>query len=292
MRERMPSLLHLHEIANLKRLDLEAAILGLANNAYLGDHTAIARVLGRYKLYIDTRDRGFGSHILLDGYWEIWLTQFCARNVRAGMTAIDVGANFGYYSVLLSELVGETGKLIAVEPNPHAADFLKRSLDLNGFTPRSQVIEMVLGGAGSSSANLFVRDHEPKNATVVSPAFNNENASQQGGYLIEIPAVTMDALCTPLDRIDFIKIDAEGAEENIFSAIDETITRHRPMIVVEFNAARSANSAQFIERLTNIYGKIRRLDFKGYAQPVTAHELMTQNYGQDWLLVLSDNEPA
>ncbi len=288
----MPSLLHLHEIAKFKRLDLEVAILELANSAYLGDHTAIARVLGRYKLYIDTRDRGFGSHILLDGYWEIWLTQFCARNVRAGMTAIDVGANFGYYSVLLAELVGEKGKLIAVEPNPHAADFLKRSLDLNGFTPRSQVVEMVLGGAGSSSASLFVRDHEPKNTTVVSAAFNAEIARQQGGYLIEIPSITMDALCNPHERIDFIKIDAEGAEESIFSAMRETIERHRPMIVVEFNAVRSVSSAQFIERLISIYGKIRRLDFDGFARPVTANELMTQNYGQDWLLVLSVNEPA
>ncbi|MHC1551817.1 FkbM family methyltransferase [Phyllobacterium sp. K27] len=288
----MPSLLHLHEIAKLKRLDLEAAILALTNSAYLGDHTALARVLGRYKLYIDTRDRGFGSHILLDGFWEIWLTQFCARNVKPGMTAIDVGANFGYYSMLLAELVGEAGKLIAVEPNPHAADFLKRSLDLNGFTSRSQVIEKVLGSAGTSSAKLFVPEHEPKNATVVPAAFNVENARQHGGYLVEIPAVTMDALCAPLDRVDFIKIDAEGAEEDIFSAIGETIERHRPMIVVEFNAVRSENSIQFIEKLTNIYGTIRRLDFEGFARPVTAHELATQNYGQDWLLVLSDNEPA
>jgi FkbM family methyltransferase len=288
----MPSLLHLHEIAKLKRLDLEVAILKLANNAYLGDHTAIARVLGRYKLYIDTRDRGFGSHILLDGFWEIWLTQFCARNVRAGMTAIDVGANFGYYSVLLAELVGEAGKLVAVEPNPHAADFLKRSLDLNGFTPRSQVTEKVLGDAGSSSAKLFVRDHEPKNATVVPATFNAENARQHGGYLVDIPALTMDALCAPLDRVDFIKIDAEGAEESIFSAMVETIERHRPMIVVEFNAARSVNSLQFIEKLKNTYGKIRRLDFEGFARPVTTDDLMTQNYGQDWLLVLSDKEPA
>ncbi len=288
----MPSLLHLHEIAKLKRLDLEAAILRLTNNAYLGDHTAIARVLGRYKLYIDTRDRGFGSHILLDGFWEIWLTQFCARNVRAGMTAIDVGANFGYYSVLLAELVGETGKLISVEPNPHAADFLKRSLDLNGFTPRSQVKQMVLGGAGPSSAKLFIPDHEPKNATVVPAAFNAENARHHGGNLIEIPAATMDALCMPLERVDFIKIDAEGAEEDIFSAMGETIERHRPMIVVEFNAARSVNNDQFIERLATIYGGIRRLDFEGFARPVTANELMTQNYGQDWLLVLSDKEPA
>lgn len=285
----MPSLLHLHEIANLKRLDLEIAVQQLANSAYLGDYTAIARILGRYKLYIDTRDRGFGSHLLLDGFWEIWLTQFCARNVKAGMTAIDVGANFGYYSVLLAELVGETGKLIAVEPNPHAADFLQRSIELNGFSQRSQIKQVVLGQTDASSATLFIRDHEPKNSTVVQSSFN---AAPQDGYLLQIPATTMDALCRSLDRVDFIKIDAEGAEESIFAAMDETIKRHKPMIVVEFNAGRSLNSAQFIDRLMGVYGTVRRLDFKGFAHPVTAHELLTQNFGQDWLLILADHEPA
>lgn len=285
----MPSLLHLHEIANLKRLDLEVAVQQLANSAYLGDYTAIARVLGRYKLYIDTRDRGFGSHLLLDGFWEIWLTQFCARNVKAGMTAIDVGANFGYYSVLLAELVGETGRLVAIEPNPHAADFLRRSIELNGFAQRSRIEQAVLGNSGASSATLFIRDHEPKNSAVVLPGFD---AWQHNGYLLEIPATTVDALCHRLDRVDFIKIDAEGAEENIFAAMDETIRRHKPMIVVEFNAARTSNSHQFVERLNAVYGSIRRLDFQGFAQPISTRELLTLNFGQDWLLVLSEHEPA
>ena len=40
--------------------------------------TGALPVLGRYKFYVDTRDSGFGANVLLDGYWEIWLTQFLA----------------------------------------------------------------------------------------------------------------------------------------------------------------------------------------------------------------------
>lgn len=283
------SLLHLHEIANFKRQDLEIAVQNLAHSAYLGDYTAIVRILGRYKFYIDTRDRGFGSHLLLDGYWEIWLTQFCARNIQAGMVVVDVGANFGYYSVLLAELVGATGKLIAVEPNPHAMDFLKRSIDLNGFLRRTHFEQSILSDERTGAAPLFVPHHEPKNATVVEPHFV---ANPLIGSIIDVPVTTVDQLCKSYDRVDFIKIDAEGAEQRIFGAMEETIARHKPMIVVEFNVERYTNSEEFISRLTAVYGTLRRLDFKGKTHIVSPQELLTKNVGEDWLLVVSAQEPT
>jgi FkbM family methyltransferase len=283
------SLLHLHEIANSKRQDLEIAVQQLARSVYLGDYTAIVRMLGRYKFYVDTRDRGFGSHLLLDGYWEIWLTQFCARNVRAGMVVVDVGANFGYYSVLLGELVGAAGKLIAVEPNPHAMDFLRRSIDLNGFLRRTHFEQSILSDQKAGIAPLFVPHNEPKNATVVEPQFV---ANQLIGSIVNVGMTTLDQICEPYDRVDFIKIDAEGAEQRIFNAMEETIRRHKPMIVMEFNAQRYKNSEEFIRRLTAVYGTLRRLDFKGQTHVVSPQELLTKNIGEDWLLVLSTQEPA
>lgn len=282
------SLLHLHEIASFKRPDLELAVQERARNAYLGDYTAVARILGRYKLYIDTRDRGFGSHLLLDGYWEIWLTQFCARNVRAGMVAVDVGANFGYYSVLLAELVGASGHLLAIEPNPHAMDFLRRSIDLNGFLRRTRLEQIVLNDTNDKLASLYIPHNEPKNATVVEPSFV---ADAVLGSLVNVRTATLDQLCQSCERVDFIKIDAEGAEEHIFDAMQETIERHKPMIVMEFNVRRYPNSAEFARRLTAVYGTLRHLDFKGQTHVVTLEQLVNENVGEDWLLVISARDP-
>src|SRR5207245_9955667 len=83
------------ELTTLGRYHLENRCRALANPVYLGDQTALCRILGFYKLYVDTADTGFGSHVLLEGYWEIWLTIFFARHLQPGMTVIDVGANFG-----------------------------------------------------------------------------------------------------------------------------------------------------------------------------------------------------
>ena len=75
------------------RYALEDRCRALTNSVYLGDHTTLCRVLGYYKMYLDTNDTGFASHLMLDGFWEMWLTIFFARRIQPGMTVIDVGAN-------------------------------------------------------------------------------------------------------------------------------------------------------------------------------------------------------
>ncbi len=283
------ALLHLHELMAFDRHQAETAILQRVNSAYLGNRTALVRVLGRYKLYVDTRDRGFGSHVLLDGFWEIWLTLFCARNVKRGMTAIDVGANFGYYSLLLAELVGTRGELIAVEPNPHAADFLRRSVELNGLLGRTRIETSALGATISGDASLYVPHSEPKNAQIVSEMFQPR---PQDGVVIKVPVTTLDGMSAACSRVDFIKIDAEGAEEVILEGMAETIARHKPMLVVEFNPARYADASGFLERLAGIYGAMRRLDFSGEAVPITSEDLLSKYGADDSLLVLSRDKPA
>ena len=283
------ALLHLHELMAFDRHQAEAAILQRVNSAYLGNHTALVRVLGRYKLYIDTRDRGFGSHVLLDGFWEIWLTLFCARNVKRGMTAIDVGANFGYYSLLLAELVGVKGELVAVEPNPHAADFLRSSIELNGLLGRTRIERLALGATISGEASLYIPHSEPKNALIVSESFQPH---VQDGAVVKVPVTTLDRLASSCSRVDFIKIDAEGAEQVILEGMGETIARHKPMIVVEFNPGRYADAHGFLKRLAGIYGSLRRLDFSGEAVPVTAEDLLSKYGADDSLLVLSRDKPA
>jgi len=88
----------------------------------------LARVLGRYKMFLHTSDRGFACHVAMDGFWEIWVTQFFARTLRAGMVAIDIGANYGYYTLLFGAAVTSSGRVLAFEPNPRAASLLRESV--------------------------------------------------------------------------------------------------------------------------------------------------------------------
>ena len=62
--------LDVEEFAWRSKRALEALCRARTQPAYLGENEALCRILGRYKLYVDTRDSGLGAHLLLDGFWE------------------------------------------------------------------------------------------------------------------------------------------------------------------------------------------------------------------------------
>lgn len=219
----------------------EAVIRGLCSTAYLGDRTALCRVLGRYKMYVDTHDIGVASHLMLDGYWEMWNTEAIVELVKPGMTVLDIGAHCGYFTVLMGDLVGPQGRVIAFEPNPPVAALLRRSVAVNGHAQRTAVHEVALGEA-QGIATLMVPENEPKNAHIIPGS-----AYLKGTFAV--PVERADAIPGTLDA-DFIKIDAEGAEQGIWRGLAGVLARDRPLtILLEFAAARYADAGAFLDEI-------------------------------------------
>lgn len=269
--------LGLSEIAEMSRSEAEEAIRSRVRTVYVGNNRVLTRILGRQKLFLSTLDLGFACHVMLDGYWEIWLTQFFARLIKPGMTVVDVGANAGYYSLLFGDAVGSDGKVIAVEPLPDNVDILRRSIELNGHSGKTQLHQVALGDQAAGTVNLYVPPGEPKNATLVSTPVDGS---------IAVEMTTLDHLTEKLAAVDFIKIDAEGAEEAILNGMTETIRRHSPRVVLEFNAARSKDASQFLAVLRDQFGTVSAIDFFGKLYRVSDHDLLHKNLGEDWLLYL------
>jgi len=273
------TILGLSEIGELPRDALEEACRNVASPAYLGDHVALCRILARYKLYLDTRDVSFGAHVLLDGFWEPWLTRFMARLVKPGFVVADVGANFGYYTLLLADLVGAEGRVFSVEPNPAAAELLKRSVALNGFASRTTVCALAAGSA-EGAANLWVPEGNPGHAAIVA----DQTAPPPDCASRSVAVASLDSLVGAEGRIDFIKIDAEGSEERIIAGMERIFAVQRPLIVLEFNASWYRDAAGFLARLLALYGALRYIDYDGQAVPVSPERLLAAN--GEWLLFL------
>ncbi len=267
-----------YELATWPRMTLEAAIRRRVQTAYLGDGVVLARVLGRHKMFLRSADRGFACNVMLDGYWEIWLTQFLAQRLKPGMTVIDVGANFGYYTLLMGEAVGAAGRVLAVEPNPEAAALLQQTVNLAGHWPQTRLVSQALG-ASAGRAWLYSPDGEPKNASlVVQPDL-------PGGKTVEVATVTLDELALDYPKIDLVKIDAEGGEQGIVAGMQRLIARDRPLIVLEFNAVRYAEPAAFLDGLLAHYGAAVELQPAGDIVPLDRASVLDQTNCEDRLLV-------
>jgi FkbM family methyltransferase len=267
------------ELLALPRDKAESLCRAHVRPFYLGDHRALSTILARYNFFSDTRDIGFGTHMLTGGFWEMWLTAFVARTVLEGMFVLDVGANFGYYSVLMADLIGPDGKLIAFEPNPRAADAADATLFVNGFESRSTVMRSAVSDTAGSVA-FAIPHHEPKNARMVPDGYTSD-----GEDVIQVSTVTIDEICRNERRVDFIKIDAEGGEYKIFQGMRELIARDRPTIILEFNAARD-NAEALLELILQTYGAFRYLGYDSIPYEVSPTRLMSESVGEDWLLLL------
>ncbi|MGD9879908.1 MAG: FkbM family methyltransferase [Reyranella sp.] len=253
--------LYPNHLASWSRSRVERAVRHRARAVYLGDGVVLARVLGRHKILLRGRDRGFAGHLMIDGFWEIWLTQFFARCLRPGMNAVDVGANFGYHTLLLADAVGPSGTVIAVEPNPDTVTLLGQTVALNGLQGRVKVIPHALG-AKSGSAFLFAPEGEPKNALLV------DHAKLPGGRTFEVKTLTLDDVTRNGPKIDVVKIDAEGAEVGVIAGMARLIARDRPAIALEFNAARYRAPAEFLNLLLASYGDAREMTLDGNLVPL------------------------
>ena len=277
--------LSIGELQSADRYRAECIARAATQALYLGDHTVLSRVLGRYKAYLDTRDRGFAAHVMLDGYWEMWLTQFIARLIQPGMHVADVGANFGYYSLLMADLIGPQGRLLAVEPNPPVVAMLTSTIDLNGYGGRTKIVAAA-AGASEGEGCLMVPAGEPKNAALV----NGVAAGDDSG-LVAVPIHSLDTLLADFPRVDFLKIDAEGAEEDIILGLAGTIARCKPRIILEFNPGRCRDASGLLTQLRTSYPSLQVLGFDAEVRPASNTELLDPTNQEDRLLYLDAAAP-
>ncbi len=271
--------LRLFEIKNLKmenRSRNEAEVRALCTNAYLGDDRLLCRVLGRYKMFVDSQDVGLSSHLLLDGYWEMWLTEALAAVVKPGMVAVDIGANLGYFTMLMAELVGPEGAVHAFEPNMRLVERLEQSIAVNGFFRQAQVHAQALGDE-AAAFRLVVPAGEPKNGYLL-PAGEGDEALQTR-RLDSYPELL---------AADVIKIDADTSEWAIWRGMAGLLAQRRPItIFLEFAAARYADPAMFLDEVLSHDLSLNVVDLERGVIPITREEVLASTDGLDIMLVLS-----
>jgi FkbM family methyltransferase len=259
--------------ADMEKVELELHAKRSRFCSYLGDHLAVCRVLGNMKMFVDTRDHVLAPHLMTDGYWESWITLAMLRALRPGMTAVDVGANYGYYTILMGRSVGPSGKVVAFEPNPHLATLARKSLWISGIR-NDEVHQHAAYSSTGEKVRFFIPDERPMNARVVEEA-------PYEGTLIEVPTVRLDDVLP--DKVDFIKIDAEGGEREIWRGMARTIEKNPQLqVFMEFNPKRTANydPHEFLGAISADGFELGVVSYDGSSRVVDADKLIANGTEQ------------
>ncbi|WP_298334787.1 FkbM family methyltransferase [uncultured Erythrobacter sp.] len=248
---------------------------------YIGNNQILCRVLANKKMFVIGDDVGFSPHMITEGYWEYWLTQYFAQNIKNGDTVLDIGANLGYYTILAGDLVGKEGNVVAVEPNPFVFSLLSKTVLHNGYQARTKLHHFALAvEEETGTRKFFVPANEPKNGTILSEDADVPAHENWGEVLdIELGCLNPD----DFERVDFIKIDVEGAELGVLRSLKPIIEKHRPRIVCEVNFHRGYGF-QDIQKALGESGDLKYLDYDGKVQPLTKTMAEQQTDEDDWLV--------
>jgi len=142
--------------------------------------------------------------ILERGIFEPASTQIVKQYVKKGDVVLDVGANIGYYTVMLSKLVGNEGRVIAFEPTRHFGNVLKANIEANQLTN----ISIIDYGLSNRNCDVDI-DIGISSATIHSSNYYDTIINHE-----RISMKTLDNFVSEynISRIDFIKIDIQGYE--------------------------------------------------------------------------------
>jgi len=265
-------------VGKANRTVVEGAIRARCQALPLDEETVLCRILGRYKFLVDRRDLGLSVHLMLDGYWEFWATDFILRHLKPGQVAFDVGANLGYYAVLMADCVGPKGHVHVVEPNPHLAVLIEKNLGLNGFTEVTTRHRAAAFSTSGVQLRFAAEAHDPKNGHLLAP----DAAAAPAEYAVR--SICLDDLA---DRpAHFIKVDVEGAEEAVWHGMQRLLDVSPEVIVLmEFNAARCAGPAALLAAIGARF-PLRELNLHARVIDSNAPDLLRRS--EDSLLLLTN----
>ena len=227
---------------------------------YLGNNRALTKTIYGQKMLVDTRDISLAPHILLDGYWEKWITNVFLESVRPGMNVVDVGANIGFYSLLAAKNIGNDGQLTCFEANPELAEIVFDNIAINGYMSNTTVVSKA---AFSESTTLEFNIYNKFMGS--SSLWADEAATalfQDEIRTIKVEAISLDEYFPKGHKIDFIKIDAEGAEPYILKGARRILNENKSIqVLMEFSTVMIQAAYGSVE---DYYQEIKSYGFEIY----------------------------
>lgn len=215
----------------------------------VGEDRLLVRTAWGAKLLAFASDRSLTPDLALDGVYDPSFVRFLERHVGAGAFAVDVGANVGVFSVLLAQLVGPGGQVMALEADPEVHGVLQENLDLNYVSGWSRALAVAAYSSRAQLAfhrrsrfrgNGSLRDHHARHAGVVTDSSST----------VVVEAAPLDELVPAGVDVALVKVDVEGAERHVLEGLARTIAEGRVrMVAIEFVRALFGDEWEPLVRL-------------------------------------------
>jgi FkbM family methyltransferase len=203
---------------------------------------------------VDRHDASVSVPSAAAGFWEPHLVACFRRICRRGSIAFDIGANVGYHTLMLAQLVGTEGTCYAFEPNSENCRLILLGAEQNQFVN----IKLMPIALSDRPGWAYFSRHVGSNG-----GFATRDAELGDGRGVVVPVFMLDDLQLPPP--DLIKVDVEGAEYRVLKGAEKSIGRDRPIIISEFSLEMTSRvsgvpGAQYLEWIAALEYDIFLLD--------------------------------
>lgn len=221
-------LVALHEKSDRYSQAVRAQIEAVKPVICAGENLVISRIDG-FIMAFPAEEWRLPTYEILVGQLEPGLFARMKSTIREGMVVVDVGANVGTYTLLALRAIGARGKVFSYEPTPRAFDILKNNVQVNGFleSGRIELRQKAISDGSRSKDRFFVL----KNSLTHNSLYGDDELVSDNVDVIEVDTVSLDQELGVDQRVDVVKIDAEGAEPAILRGMRRVI-EHNPAITI------------------------------------------------------------
>jgi FkbM family methyltransferase len=180
--------------------------------------------------------------ILSTGTYEDETNKLIKISLNPGDVAMDVGGNIGLQSIRMSKSVGEHGKVFAFEPLTHLQEKLSRNIKLNK-ADNVKLLPYALSNKESEADFQISKGNWNQGTFNIS---SNQPGTEVQHVIIKVADELPDIKA--LNRLDLVKIDVEGFEYQVLLGLKQTISKHKPRIIFEYDKNYwEANTQNFSE---------------------------------------------
>ena len=202
---------------------------------YMGNNRVLVRVIaGRhlFNMFVHADDKLISPSFIVNGRYEPELTDFFVKELKPDSHCIDVGANIGYFSCLMAKFSPQ-GRVIGLEPNRLVHATAVDNILLNALHDQARILN-VAASDQIGEITLFHRVGRAGNTSMAACGEDFTRAFQEPPEeAFQVPTVRIDDLLDQLSsRVDFLKIDVEGAEPLAFAGAGKVIAGNPQLQIV------------------------------------------------------------
>lgn len=193
--------------------------------------------------------------------------------IRKGSVCIDIGANLGYYTVPLSKLSGNSGKVYAVEPVPAFVEVLKYNVSALAKS-NVEIMNYALGENDGEILTMGTPIVDGIFRHGYTKVVEDDGFEYSDKYSVEVK--NPGRIFGSLNQINFIKCDVEGYENHIIPLMYEIIQNHKPVILIEFGSPE--NKRLITNKLINLGYEVYSVSKTGLNKVANPGESVSETF--------------